>query len=71
MTRWSEWKPWAGGECPVPPRTEVDALLRIDEPRKPGSERMVCIAEDLRWTHTLSETRSGLGDVVFYAVREP
>ena len=53
------WKPWTGGECPVPKGTLVDVKF------KGISTRVAKPAGILRWGHLKS-----LGDIIAYRIHE-
>lgn len=56
----SDWIEWAGGECPVPDRTQI--LVRFRFENGAGNEGDYSEGpEDLRWSHVGS-----WGDIVAY-----
>ena len=59
---WGEWVDWAGGECPVPADTEVEA-------RDHAGLRYRVPASALLWAHIKSGNCDG--DIVRYRVRLP
>lgn len=68
--KWSDWIEWNGGECPVPPETVVDVVLRhrrdAGESWPPGGSKKrpqyVAAAKMWRWGE------SGNGQIVAYAI---
>lgn len=64
MTAPGEWIDWAGGECPVEPKTVVRPQLRADtrDPAYVGDD-WDYPAREWRWSHDGSP-----GDIVRYKV---
>lgn len=48
MTKFSEWRIWNGGECPVAPDTLVQVQF-ADETRSEVRKRCLCNAKKIRW----------------------
>lgn len=67
--KWSDWIPWEGGECPVPPDTVVDVKLDVKSTRSPGGlpTRLFFPAKKWFWD-THNKKGPTRGDIIAYAV---
>lgn len=57
------WQTWGGGECPVPPSTQVLFRMKADSTSRNKNPHGPNPAHDLRWLYTKTPS-----DIVAYKV---